>query len=81
MLQMLTKPEIMVNVIKKNITFRMIYDIQQKAKNMELRHWTTKLLGKLNLFDVADVKCSMMMVNHRNPPPPLLPSNPHPDQC
>ena len=72
MLQMLRNPVIMVNVIKKNKSFRMIYHIQQKEKNMQLSHWTTKLLGKLDLFDVADVKFSILMKNHKYIPPSPL---------
>ena len=70
MLEMLTNPVIMVNVIKKNKCFPMIYHIQQKAENVQLRHGTTKLLGKLTLFDVADVKFYIVMKNNRYIPLP-----------
>ena len=69
MLQVLRNPVIMVKVIKKNKSFRMIYHIQKKAKNVQLRQWTTKLLGKLNLFDVAYVKFPIVMKHHRYIPP------------
>ena len=65
MLQMVTNPIIMVNVIKKHKSFGRIYRMKKKAKDMKLRHWTTKLLGKLSLFDVADVKFSILMQIHR----------------